>query len=155
MNGSPEELLRCIKEAQSLFHYFEENEYNDIPDYFSLRNLGAGETIWNEGGSCNYMIFIVSGHLEIKKETEFKGRQITLGIYGTGSIAGELCMLDQQPRAVTATAIEDVSLIVLSKSDFEQLLEDHPLLGIKLLKGMLSSTSMRLRKSFDRLVSIF
>ncbi len=155
MSESTEDLFSCIKQAQSLFQFFEERELNDIPRYFEMRRVSAGETIWHEGDSCDYMTFIVSGHLEVKKDTEFRDRQITLGIYGAGSIAGELCMLDQQPRVVTATAIEDVTIIVLSRPDFEQLLEDHPVLGIKLLKGMLLSTSTRLRKSFDRLVSIF
>ncbi len=150
-----DELFQSMKKAQSLFHFFKDGELVDIPRYFTLYKAAEGEIIWNEGEHCDYMTFIVSGSLEVKKETEFKGRHITLAIYGAGSIAGELCMLDHQPRAVTATAIEEVRLLLLSSDMFERLLEEHPRLGIKLLKGILLSTSTRLRKSFDRLVTVF
>lgn len=150
-----DELFQSMQEAQSLFQFFKDGELVDIPCYFSLRKAAVGEIIWHEGESCDYMTFIVSGLLEVKKETEFKGRHITLAIYGAGSIAGELCMLDHQPRAVTATAIEEARLLLLSSDMFEQLLEEYPMLGVKLLKGILLSTSTRLRKSFDRLVTIF
>lgn len=155
MSEPTSDLLQCVQQASNLFHYFAQDELGDIPGYFSLRKVSAGDTVWHEGDSCDYMIFIAAGHLEVKKETEFKGRQITLGVYGPGSIAGELCMLDQKPRAVTASAIEDASLIVLTSHRFDRLLEEYPALGIKLLKGMLLSTSSRLRQSFDRLVTIF
>ena len=155
MNQPDEDLCICLKQELALFKFFEEDELGDMPCYFSLRNVSAGETIWREGDACDYMTFILSGHIEIKKETEFKGGQITLGIYGPGSIAGELCILDQKPRAVTATAIDAVSLVLLSREHFDKLLQEHPALGMKLLKGMLLSTSTRLRKSFDRLVTIF
>lgn len=155
MNQLEEELCKCLNRKLVTFKFFEEYELRDMPCYFSLRKVSAGATIWREGDSCEYMIFILSGHVEIKKETEFRGGQITLAIYESGSIAGELCMLDQKPRAVTATAIDDAMLVTLSRENFDKLLQEHPALGMKLLKGMLLSTSTRLRKSFDRLVTIF
>lgn len=155
MSQLDEELCKCLNRELAVFKFFEEHELNDMPCYFSFRKIPEGETIWREGDVCEYMIFILSGHVEIKKETEFKGSQITLGIYGAGSIAGELCMLDQKPRAVTATAIDNVTLVFLSRDNFDKLLQEHTALGMKLLKGMLLSTSTRLRKSFDRLVTIF
>lgn len=155
MSVQADELFQCVQQAKSLFCFFKDDELSDIHRYFSLRKAVAGEAVWHEGDACDYMTFIVSGLLEVKKETEFKGRHITLAIYGAGSIAGELCMLDHQPRAVTATAIEEMRLLLLSIDMFDLLLEEHPLLGIKLLKGILLSTSTRLRKSFDRLIAIF
>lgn len=155
MNEIDDLLCRCIKQELGLFQFFKDHELSDMPCYFSLRHIPAGQTIWHEGDTCDYMAFISTGHIEVKKETQFKGKYITLGIYGPGSIAGELCILDHQRRAVTATAIEDVLMVLLTHGNFNKLLLEHPFLGIKLLKGMSLTSATRLKKSFDRLVTIF
>lgn len=149
-----EECLK-IKKQLSLFKFLAEDELCELACYFELKKYNAGEIIWQENDKCDYVAFIVSGRLEIKKETEFKGKQVILGIYSRGSIVGELCVLDAQPRPVTAEALEDVTLVLLYRNNLEKLLEKEPKLGVKLLKGMLQTVSLRLRKSFDRLTTIF
>jgi CRP-like cAMP-binding protein len=56
---------------------------------------------------------------------------------------------------VTARALDDTDLLVITHENFEKLTEEHPELGVKLLKGMLLAVSTRLRKSYDRLAAIF
>jgi len=150
-----EKLCLEMKQELSLFHFLEEEDLVDLPCYFDLRELKAGETLCREGDPCEFVAFIVSGRLEVKKQTEFEGKQVILGVYSKGSIVGELCILDGQPRALTAVAIEDTTLVTLSRESFDRLLREHPELGVKFLKGMLVTVSIRLRKSFDRLASIF
>jgi hypothetical protein len=44
---------------------------------------------------------------------------------------------------------------MLTRSSYERLIEAHPVLGVKLLEGMLLTVATRLRKSFERLAAIF
>jgi CRP-like cAMP-binding protein len=64
-------------------------------------------------------------------------------------------VLDDSPRAVTAIALEDTTLAVISGDNFETLINEHPEMGTRLMKGMLLSLSMRLRNSFERLANFF
>jgi len=144
-----------LRQEIDLFQFLTDDCARTIAGYFHLANVRAGEVLWREGDPCDYVGFIISGRLEISKETEFPGRQVILGVYSKGTVVGELCVLDLQPRAVTAVALEDSVLGVLPQERFAALLDDHPRVGIRLLKGMLLRVSIRLRKSFDRLTDLF
>jgi len=144
-----------MKRNLGLFHYLTEAEVRSVADHFVRREAAAGEVLWHENDPCDYIAFILSGRIEVKKRTEFPGREVIVGLYGPGSIAGELCIIDGEPRAVTAEAVESAVLVTLSRADLDRLLDEHPRIGGRFLKGILRRVSIRLRKSFDRLAEIF
>ena len=155
MNDILGKLCNCGKDELSAFCFLCTDEMKVLAGFFKCKNVKAGEILWDEGDPCDYVAFINEGRLEVKKETEFEGKQVIVGIYSKGAFVGELCILDGSPRALTAKAIEDLSLVIITQESFDELISKHPELGNKLLKGMLLSVSKRLRKSFDRLASIF
>lgn len=146
---------RRMKRDLGFFPYLTEAEVAAVADHFTYRQVAAKEVLWREGDPCEYIAFILSGHIEVKKRTEFPGREVIVGVYGPGSIAGELCIIDGHPRAVTAEAVEETTLVVLCSTDLDTLLDDHPQIAGRFLKGILRRVSIRLRKSFDRLAEIF
>lgn len=149
------ELCTCMIGENSVFNFLSTEDLKELRAFFECKTVLAGEILWNEGDTCNYVAFIVSGRIEIKKETEFRGKHVVVGVLGRGSIIGALCVLDNSPRAVTAVALEDVSLLIISLEKFEELINLHPVLGSQLMKGMLLSVSTRLKKSYDRLSKFF
>lgn len=144
-----------LKGNYRFFRYLDKEETAVVTEYLQCQFVAAGEILWSEGDPSNVAAFVVDGRVEIKKQTEFVGKHVIVGIYGPGSIVGELCLLSSDTRAVTATALADTSLLVLSRGRFEQLLAEHSDLGGKLLKGMFLELSSRLRKSYERLASVF
>jgi CRP/FNR family transcriptional regulator, cyclic AMP receptor protein len=144
-----------LKNQLRCFHFLAEEDLPRIGEYFTCASVRAGETLWSEGDPGEFEAFIIEGKVEVSKETEFPGHKVVVGVYSPGAVIGELCMIEQQPRGVTAVALEDTSLLLLSRERFELLLEHNPSLGIKLIKGMLLAVSIRLRKSFERLAAIF
>ncbi|HKJ05155.1 MAG TPA: cyclic nucleotide-binding domain-containing protein [Geopsychrobacteraceae bacterium] len=144
-----------LKDNYRFFRYLDKEETAVVTGYLQCQFVSAGQVLWNEGDPSDRAAFVVDGRVEIKKQTEFVGKHVIVGIYGQGSIVGELCLLSGEPRAVTATALIDTSLLMLSRKQFDLLLEEHPDLGAKLLKGMFLALSTRLRKSFERLASVF
>jgi len=155
MTLAAEEICARMKKELHYLRFLNEEDVPLLAGYLDCRKLEKDETLWVEGGECGYMVFIISGNLEIKKNTEFAGKQMIVGIYGRGSIAGELCLLDGSPRVVTAVACDDVELLILKRRDFDRFLAEHPESGVRLLKGMLMTVSTRLKKSFERLAAIF
>ncbi len=130
-------------------------EQEKLSDFFQCTCIPKGEVIWKERDVCDYVAFISSGKIKVSKETDFKGNPVVLGIYGTGTFIGALCILDNSPRAVTAEAIENTTLMIITKENFDRLMHTHPELWGKLIKGILISVSKRLKNSFDRLVTVF
>lgn len=78
-----------------------------------------------------------------------------VGTFGRGSVTGELCLLTDNLRSVTAVAIEPVEGLILTSKNFEMLLSRNPVLGLSLLKRIFIITTRRLNQSYDRLASVF
>ncbi len=155
MENAAENLCQKMKSDFRFFQYLNEAEKAVAGQYLACREVPAGTVLWNEGDPSDAAAFVVEGRIEVKKETEFKGKHVIVGIYGEGSVVGELCLLSGEDRAVTATALTDAWLLELSRAKFDQLMEESPVVGGKLLKGMYFAVSRRLRKSFERLAAIF
>jgi CRP-like cAMP-binding protein len=150
-----ERLCGRMKRELSSFSFLEEADLDEMAGFFECRQVQAGETLWREGDACSFVAFVIQGRLEVKKQTEFAGKEVVVGVYGRGAVVGEICFFDGSRRAETAQALEHVDLILLTRDSYERLVEAHPVLGVRLLEGMLLTVSTRLRKSFERLAAIF
>jgi CRP/FNR family cyclic AMP-dependent transcriptional regulator len=136
---------------KSVFNFLSDEDLKNLSAFFESKNIPAGETLWKEEDPFDYIAFIVSGKVEIKKEMEFGDMNVIMGIYSKGA----LCILDDSLRKVTAVALEDTSLAIITQENLDKLIDTNPGLGAKLLKSMLLTVSDRLRKSFDRIVAFF
>lgn len=143
------------KEIADLFHYLEENEIENLATYFSFGQMKAGETLWKEEDPCEVLAFIVSGKIRLSKQTEFKGKEVVVGVFGPGAMAGEPSILDGSLQATSAVALEDAVLLLLSKKSFDRILQESPELGMRLLKSMLLSVSDRLKHALGRLAAMY
>ena len=164
MEPQPEETLDggfspvlCERMKQELrcFSFLSDVELEKLSPYFSCRVATARTDLWQSGDTDDFMAFIISGKIEIKVDTEFPGKQVVVGVFSRGAVIGVGSVLNRHPRTSTARAMEDASLVLLSRKNFEELLAQHPQAGIQLLKGMLLSESHRLSRAYARLASIF
>ena len=151
MNDVFKDLGTSLKGEKSVFNFLSVEDLKNLSAFFESKNIPAGETLWKEEDPFDYIAFIVSGRVEIKKEAEFGGMNVIMGIYSNGA----LCILDDSLKKVTAVALEDVSLAIITQENLDKLIDTNPGLGAKLLKGMLLTVSDRLRKSLDRIVTFF
>lgn len=123
--------------------------------YFSVRQVAVGEELWREGEPGEYLAFVLSGCMQLKKDTEFSGKSVVVGVFSAGAVIGELSFSRNDVRVVTAAALEDCQVAVLTRSRFDALVQDYPALGVKLLETVLQATCKRLEKSYERLAAIF
>jgi CRP-like cAMP-binding protein len=78
-----------------------------------LRRYRRGQVLFSEGDRAERVFFIDSGWVMISC-TSAEGREIVLGLRGSGDIIGELSTLDGEARSATALAVADVDAIVAS-----------------------------------------
>ena len=139
----------------NILYSLTDEELNQLVPSFELVNYPASSTIFIEGDSGNFMGFIVSGKLEVRKETEFKGRQVVLALLTNGSFVGDLNFCDEQPRSASVLAKEDSVLLILRRDAFDNFVQKYPYTGIKVLWGLNRVLSIRLRKAVERSSEIF
>lgn len=148
-------IYQGAKSDKSPFRFLDEDEKELLAEHLKYRSLSAGEILWHEEDVSDSLVFILEGQINMNKQTEFPGKQVIIGVYKRGAILGSASFLDGSPRPWTAKAYVDTELGILGREEFDDIVENHPALGLDLFKGMILTLSSRLKQSFERLASIF
>lgn len=149
------EALYSLKETIRIFNLFNDDEMGKIVPYLDIIDYPADTTVFNEGDEGDFIGFVISGKLEVKKQTEFRDRQIVLAILKKGAFVGEFSMMDGQKRTATITTLEDSSLLTLRHKALDSFILEHPEAGIKVLRGVIHTMSIRQRMTSERLLTFF
>jgi len=145
----------CTFRSEIPFSFLSEEDFRKIACFFESASYPAHTVIFREGDPAEFIGFVLSGKLEVKKQTEFKGNQLIIAILTKGAPVGELSIFDEHARSATVEAVEDTSILMLRNDAFERLLKEFPDIGIKILKGFIRTLSLRLRKMTERLTTVF
>jgi CRP-like cAMP-binding protein len=97
------------------------------------RRYGSGELIFSEGEPCPGLYVIESGFVKIFKSSA-SGREQVLAIDGPGHSIAELPVFDGGAYPASAQAVQDVTLLFVSKQDFQSLCVEHPKVALKVLR---------------------
>lgn len=97
------------------------------------RRFSAGETVFAEGEPCAGLYVIESGHVRIFKSSA-GGREHVLSIEGPGGSVAELPVFDGGNYPASAAAVDEATLLFVSKQDFHALCLAHPQVSLKVLR---------------------
>ena len=132
MPGSTETSGRTLR-AVSLFSGLEEDEIAFLSQRAVPRRYAPGQLIFSEGEPCTGLYVVESGHVRIFKSSA-NGREQVLNIDGPGSSIAELPVFDGGSYPASATAVDDLTLLFVSKQDFQALCLTHPQVALKVLQ---------------------
>jgi CRP/FNR family transcriptional regulator, cyclic AMP receptor protein len=116
-----------------LFSGLTEGELNFVVQRAVPRRFSAGEIVFSEGEPCAGLYVVESGHIRIFK-TSSGGREQVLSVDGPGSSVAELPVFDGGNYPASVAAIEDATLLFVSKQDFQALCLAHPQVALKVLR---------------------
>jgi CRP/FNR family cyclic AMP-dependent transcriptional regulator len=97
------------------------------------RNFTPGQMVFNEGDACTGLYVVASGHVRIFKASA-GGREQVLSIDGPGSSVAELPVFDGGNYPASVAAVDDATLLFVSKKDFQELCLTHPQVALKVLR---------------------
>jgi CRP/FNR family cyclic AMP-dependent transcriptional regulator len=89
--------------------------------------------VFGEGETCTGLYVVESGHIRIFKSSA-GGREQVLSIDGPGSSVAELPVFDGGSYPASVTAVDDATLLFVSKQDFQSLCLAHPEVALKVLR---------------------
>lgn len=134
-----------------LFEQINAEEVKVVARHMESIDLNAGDILFRESDKGNYVFFIKEGQLDVLKKSETSGKNVTLTTLCEGQSIGEMSIIDDFPRSATIQARSRSKLYILSKSAFDMILNKHPKIGIKLLKGISRLLTRNLRETSSRL----
>jgi CRP-like cAMP-binding protein len=97
------------------------------------RPMRGGETLFREGDDAYEVLIVLKGIVKIWIGAP-SGRQVILDVLDAGSVLGELSAIDGAPRSANAGALEKGELLVVPMDRFRSVVEDHPRVGLELLR---------------------
>lgn len=108
------------------------------------RRYEAGERIFGQGDSGDEIFMIREGRVRIALSLG-DGEPYHVATFARGDFFGDMAFLDRGVRSADAVAVTRTALLVLSRSRFEKVAEDHPRLGQQFFASLARSLAIRLR----------
>jgi CRP/FNR family transcriptional regulator, cyclic AMP receptor protein len=109
----------------ALFRDLTKAELDMLARQVVQRRYGRNELIFSQADRGDGLYIVVSGHVSIGRQNP-DGDELIFAMYEPGEYFGELALFDEEPRAAGATAVEDCSLLFLSRAAFRDFIDSHP-----------------------------
>lgn len=131
------ELVRTL----AAFRHLTSAQHALLHDRLRLCNFAPRECIFEQGDEGDGLYIIAHGHVQISITSQ-NGHERIVRILDAGQLLGELSLLDQEPRAARAVALNRTVALSLHKHDFHDILNNHPAILVTILLTELT-TSVR------------
>ena len=118
----------------SIFSSLTSYELRKVAEVISEENFSAGEILFSEGDFGDCMYLVAEGQISI-----FTGRPPAikpLASFSRGRFFGEMGLYDDKPRAASAMAEKNSSLLVLRKGEFCDLISEFPMVALGIMKEL-------------------
>lgn len=129
-------------------------EIQILERYLEPVTVAAGARLFEEGGPGDACYLIDDGEVRLEIARPEVDSDGVLGFLGAGTIVGELSLLDQLPRSASAYGHTDVRARRLSAPAIEQLMRDHPRIGLQIYRALGRDAARKLRATTQRLADV-
>ena len=141
--------IKPLKE-NVLFKDFTDKEIAILSKYVDEKNYPAATPLFLENMKGEAMYILVSGTVQFSKMLS-EGETKTLTTMGAGDFFGEMALVEDGPRPVTAMVVQEAQMLLIKRSGFEQLMEENPKVAVKVTIGMYKTLSDRIRESSPKI----
>lgn len=143
MKGNKADNHLKVLENIPIFSCMTTDERHKLCQYITERSYKRNSIILMEDDSKNYMYIIFSGKIKVVRISG-EGKEQILVIRKRGDFFGEMTLLDGKSQPATIVAMEDASVGLISKNDFEE----YFMKDTNVLKEIISMLCERLRESW-------
>ena len=132
-----------------IFSELDADRLKQISQLGSRKFFKKDITILDEDETGSALFVIISGKVKVSRESD-DGKEVILTILNESDFFGEMAILDGLSRSAGVIAIEETELFIIQRTDFLNLLQEHPEISVALLQEL----TRRLRASDLRIKSL-
>lgn len=148
------EPVSALVRRTDFFSGFDAAEINILSAWIQALAFPAGTFILQEGDdneSC--LCILLEGTVDIYRKTE-PDKHLKIATIRPGETIGEMGVVDGQPFSASVIASQDSVVLMITRADFDRLIDQHEKIGIKMLRKIAVTISTRLRKTTGRLADL-
>lgn len=110
---------------------------NDLKNFFddngTIFNYGKNDIIYKEGHNSNFVYLIIKGVVKCYKFDE-NGKELTTALHKEDDLFGYTSFTQNIPYRETATALEDVEMVGVSKTELKDVLENNHKVALEVIQ---------------------
>jgi len=118
-----------------IFQNLEAEEIEALSREAMRKKSTTGQTLFLQGDPADEMFLIKGGRVKLSKVLE-DGTELTLDIRKAGDFVGENMFSEEGHYPVSAYCLEETLTCGFSRSQFEQLVLQHPKVGLQIIKNL-------------------
>lgn len=128
------------------FEGVSDEDFKKLEALTQVKSFPKDSVLINEGMPGENLYLLIEGHARIVRMSKY-GEEMILAIRNANDFFGEMALLDQAPRSARVITNDAVSVGVISKSAFNEIITHQPQVAINILRIV----SARLRQTNDQL----
>lgn len=133
-----------------LFKGCTQDELDLVAGLFQERQLKANTTVFTEKMPAEALYVIKSGSVRITMMVE-EGQEAGLIVLGPGDFFGELALLQESTRLVSVRTDTAAEILLLTRKDFQGLMDLDPKIALKLTTAITRLLAMRVKAYGNKL----
>ena len=119
---SGDRVLQAVR-AIPVFRGLSQEDQRRVAALATLRQYQRGDSLWQEGDPAEALTLIVKGRVKVVRQAE--AGDVILEIFGEGEPVGAIAVYNYMPYPASAVCLEPVTLLVLPRRDYFELLDRH------------------------------
>ena len=128
-----------------IFQSLESEEIEALSREALRKKSTTGQALFMQGDPTDEMFLIKGGRVKLSKVLE-DGTELTLDIRKAGDFVGENMFSEEGHYPVSAYCLEDTLTCGFSRNQFEQLVLQHPKVGLQIIKNLSERISWLTRR---------
>ena len=141
--------VTAVLQKVPLFSQLGPADLERVIEFTRERTYPKNSVILFEDDPGDALYVVATGQVKVVLIGE-DGREVILSVLGVGEFFGEMALIDDEPRSAHVIAMEDSTLLVLRREDFQGILKQTPGIAIPLLREL----SRRLRRVDEKVGSL-
>jgi len=122
-SGTADRVLHAVRTVPT-FRGLTESDQRRIAGLATIREYARGDFLWNEGDPAESLTLIVKGRVKVVRASD--SGDVILEIFGEGEPVGAIAVYNYIPYPASAVCLEPVTLLVLPRRDYFELLDRNP-----------------------------
>lgn len=140
---------RAIIAQSALFRGLPAAALDDLARRIQVRTRPAGTLIVAQDEPGDSMYLLASGRVKVALFGE-NGRELTLSLLQPGDFFGEMALLDSRPRSANVVALDDATVLQLTREAFLAHMKSHPQTALNIIAEL----TARLRRADETIASL-
>jgi CRP/FNR family cyclic AMP-dependent transcriptional regulator len=120
-----EDLVDDVVRRSVFFASLDDETAETLFSRLEVLHRRRGDVIFRQDDPAQELWLIADGRVKLARTTADQ-RETVIAVVGPGEVFGETCLLEGTPRAATATAICETTLIVVKIADVDLIIATHP-----------------------------